>query len=141
MINRIWVDRLQFGVIIYFILLNFGRGLFHAYYHDSGAGSVAGLDLNVGGGVDIIFLLAAVGSRQVTIGLFELLIVFFASHLKRFIFLFVIIQTIIDKTNFKHPSTPVPGAIAHQIELITSIILLFLDLFAQFNARKPLKNK
>lgn len=50
-------------------LLNLGRGGFHWLAPDSGAGSVAGMNLSYAIGDDVIFLLASLGLMQVFLGI------------------------------------------------------------------------
>lgn len=113
-------------LLIAIAVLNLGRGLFHAFAPDSGAGTVAHLDLTTNA-ENIIFLIAMIGVRQISIGLFQLLIAFRAKHFIFHAFVIDFIMLLMPKVIDKPPSSTFPGMFAHNIELL--IVSLFLIAF------------
>ncbi len=66
-------SRITLAALVLLGVINLVRGSIHAFLPDSGAGVIAGFDLNHGGAT-IIFLLAAVGAGQIGSGLIDLLV-------------------------------------------------------------------
>jgi hypothetical protein len=57
------------GILFILGLFSVLNGLFHYFWYDSGAGSVAGFDLSGPAGSTLVFMLAVVGQIQVIKGL------------------------------------------------------------------------
>ena len=123
-------------VLGFWAVLNLFRGLLHAYHPMSGATMAVGIDPNMAGIEYVVFLLAVFGARQVTIGLFQLLIIFKAPQLVHYAYGFTFIQVLIGLTNGKQIDAFSPGRRLHYIEMIVAILMLLLHFF-QNRKRKP----
>jgi len=60
--------RFATGILFILGLFSVLNGLFHYFWYDSGAGSVAGFDLSGPAGSTLVFMLAVVGQMQVIKG-------------------------------------------------------------------------
>ena len=114
-------------ILLILALFNIARGLFHAFAPDSGAGSVAHLDLS-SNAQNIIFLIAAIGIHQVALGCFQLLIALRARQFVLHAFVIDFILLILPRLYDKPPASSFPGLVAHNIELF--IVILILAVFA-----------
>lgn len=110
------------------------RGLFHAFIPDSGAGTVAHLDLTTNA-QNIIFLIAVIGIHQVAIGLFQLIIAFRLRSFVAHAFVIHFIMLILPKFFDKPPASVFPGLLVHDVELWIVSIVIFL--FFLSKCRKP----
>src|SRR5579872_2507525 len=97
------------------------RSLIHLLAPDGGAGSIAGMDLNVAGSNGIIFAFALWGSSQFIYALIQLAVVFRYRSLIPFMYVLLIFETLlrmlvgrIKPVTFEH--TP-PGAIGNWVIL------------------------
>lgn len=117
-------------LLIAIAVLNLGRGLFHAFAPDSGAGTVAHLDLTTNA-ENIIFLIAMIGVRQISIGLFQLLIAFRARHFIFHALVIDFIMLVMPKMIDKLPSSTFPGMFAHHIELLIVSLVLIAFFFSK----------
>ena len=66
-------SRITVGLLVLLGLINLGRGSIHIFLPDSGAGVIAGFDLDQGGQT-IVFLLAMIGAGQIGAGLIDLMV-------------------------------------------------------------------
>jgi hypothetical protein len=92
-------------------IINLGRGAIHVFAPDSGAGSIAGLDLSAAGAT-IVFLLASVGVGQIGLGLIDLAAVARWRDFVRPLLAVHVLQAalgVLVLFVLKPPPTPVPG--------------------------------
>lgn len=119
-------------------LLNLGRGAFHVLAPDSGAGSVAGLDLTTNAQA-IIFLLASVGVSQFVWGIFQAFVVL---RQRAFVMHALALQTLLTGLSlanmlwWKSPPVTVPGERFNIIVFAVLIVTLAIGLATR---RKPVK--
>ncbi|MGB0385190.1 MAG: hypothetical protein ACPGWR_10230 [Ardenticatenaceae bacterium] len=122
-----FATRFARGVLTILGFINLARGGFHWLAPDSGAGSVAGMNLEYDNADDVIFLLGAAGLMQLTFGVWYLYIVqkkpamiplALASEGGRNVLL------VLTEYTFKRPAKPVPGRFMHMAVCVLSIIAL-----------------
>jgi hypothetical protein len=108
------------------------RSLIHLVAPDGGAGSVAGMDLNVPGANGIIFAFALWGSSQLIYALIQLAVVFRYRSLIPFMYVLLILEALLrmlvgrmKPVAFAH--TP-PGAIGNWVILPLAALMLVLSL-------------
>ena len=117
-------------------LLNLGRGAFHALAPDSGAGSVAGLDLSTNAQT-IIFLLASVGISQFVWGILQAYIVL---RKRSYVLQAIGLQALLTGLSlanmlwWKPPPVTVPGEFFNIIVLAALIASLLIGLMASANS-------
>ena len=106
------------------------RSLIHLLAPDGGAGSIAGMDLNVPGANGIVFAFALWGSAQLIYALIQLAVAFRYRSLIPFMYLLLILETLlrmlvgrIKPVPFAH--TP-PGAIGNWVVLPLAVLMLAL---------------
>jgi hypothetical protein len=120
--NSFWI------LLLILAVFNLARGLFHAFAPDSGAGSVAHLDLT-SNATNIIFLIATIGIHQVAIALFQLLIALKARQFVVHAFVIDFIMLSLPRFYDKPPTSTFPGLIDHNIELlIVALVLVYFTL-------------
>lgn len=121
-------------------LLNLGRGAFHVLALDSGAGSVAGLDLTTNAQA-IIFLLASVGVSQFVWGVFQAFVVL---RQRVFVMHALSLQTLLTGLSlanmiwWKSPPVTVPGERFNILVLAVLVATLVIGLATR---HKPAKTK
>jgi hypothetical protein len=121
----------QFATIILFILGTFNvlNGLFHYLWYDSGAGSVAGMDLTTLAGRNIVFMLAVIGEMQIMKGVIYMYV---ALKEKKYILLLFWIELIAQAASLwlqygpKHPEPLAPHRYANIILFTICIIVVVL---------------
>ncbi len=108
------------------------RSLIHLLAPDGGAGSIAGMDLNVAGANGIVFAFALWGSSQLIYALIQLAVAFRYRSLIPFMYVLLILETLlrmlvgrIKPVIFAH--TP-PGAIGNWVILPLAALMLALSL-------------
>jgi|SRR5579872_7536215 len=108
------------------------RSLIHLVAPDGGAGSIAGMDLNVPGANGIIFAFALWGSSQLVYALIQLAVAFRYRSLIPFMYLLLIVEALLrmlvgrmKPVTFAH--TP-PGAIGNWVILPLAAVMLALSL-------------
>lgn len=117
-------------LLIGLALFNIGRGLFHTFAPDGGAGTVAHLDLTTNA-QNIIFLIATIGVHQIAIGLFQLLIAWRAQQLILAAYVIDLVLLVLPRFDNKLPASTFPGITAHNVELIVVGVIIGLILLAQ----------
>ncbi|HTS51454.1 MAG TPA: hypothetical protein VMH05_26080 [Bryobacteraceae bacterium] len=108
------------------------RSLIHLLAPDGGAGSIAGMDLNVAGANGIVFAFALWGSSQFIYALIQLAVVFRYRSLIPFMYVLLILEALLrmlvgrmKPVVFAH--TP-PGAIGNWVILPLAAVMLVLCL-------------
>lgn len=112
-------------------LVNISRGGFHWLAPDSGAGIVAGMNLNYPNAADVIFLLASIGLIQLFLGIWYIYFALWQRSLIPFALATEVMKNTLElltEYTFKHPVAPVPGRFAHWAVLIVAAIALLYSL-------------
>lgn len=121
------ITRVAWVLLVVLAVLNIGRGLFHAFAPDGGAGTVAHLDLSTNA-QNIIFLIAMIGIHQVALGLLQLVVAFRARQFVFHAFVIDMVMLLIPLLIKKQPASLFPGFYAHEVErdiVVIVVILLF----------------
>ncbi len=122
-----FATRFARGALVLLGFINLARGGFHWLAPDSGAGSVAGMNLEYDNADDVIFLLGAAGLLQMVLGVWYLYIV---QNKPSMIPLALgteggrNVLLLLTEYTFKRPAKPVPGRFMHMAVCILSIIAL-----------------
>lgn len=126
-------------VLALIALLNLGRGAFHVFAPDSGAGSVAGLDLSTNAQA-VIFLLASVGVSQFVWGVFQAYVVL---RQRAFVIHALALQTLLTGLGlanmiwWKAPPVTVPGERFNIIIFAVLVAALIVALATRRNSSRP----
>jgi hypothetical protein len=106
------------------------RSCIHLLAPDSGAGSIAGIDLSVAGADAIVFSFALWGSAQLVYAAIQLAVAFRYRSLVPFMYMLLILETLLrllvghmKPVHFSH--TP-PGAAANYVVLPVAALMLIL---------------
>jgi hypothetical protein len=137
--NIICGTKIPFYIFALYAIISTVRSCIHLLSPDGGAGSIAGMDLAVTGADGIIFAFALWGSSQLLFAIIQLLVVFRYKSLVPFMYLMLILETLLRKlvgtmkpVTFAH--TP-PGAISNQIILPLAALMLVWSLWSAY--RQP----
>jgi hypothetical protein len=126
-------DTLQTVMTVALILLgsiDLVRGGIHWLAPDSGAHSIAGMDLHNAGGANIVFLLATDGIGQMAWGVLYILVALRERRYLRFIFLLEAAKSamiLFTEYVLKPPVPAVPGRFMHMTTLVVATILFLLS--------------
>ncbi len=110
------------------------RGVLHYFVPDSGAGIIAGMDLSLGNGADIIFLLGAAGVLQMALGVFYIYFAVAARQCIGFALAVEVVRSVIFvfmEYTFKMPVNPVPGRYVHVAVMIVAIVAGLVYLYTR----------
>lgn len=125
-------SRIAYWVFALISVVSLGRSCIHLFAPDGGAGSIAGIDLSLGGAASIIFAFGLWGLSQVIYAFIQLLVAFRYKTLIPLMYLVLIFETLgrmfVGRT--KPPillHTP-PGGFANYIVLPLAIVMLVLSL-------------
>jgi hypothetical protein len=132
------IRKLSLGVLLVLGVIDLARGGFHWLAPDSGAGSVAGMNLSYPNGRDVIFLLATDGISQIVWGIAYLFFVFRAPQLVPFALLTEVLRGLMLLATeywLKPPGAPVPGRFMHMAT--TAVCAAILLLWAAARLRSP----
>jgi hypothetical protein len=128
--------KLPFYIFALYAIVSTVRSCIHLLSADGGAGTIAGMDLSVAGADGIIFAFALWGSSQLLFAIIQLLVVFRYKSLVPFMYLMLILETLLRElvgkmkpVSFAH--TP-PGAISNQIILPLAALMLILSLWSAY---------
>lgn len=122
-----------------FAVVSVARSCIHLAAPDGGAGTIAGLDLALGGAANIVFAFGLWGLSQLIYGLIQLLVALRYRTLIPLMYVFLIFETL-GRMAVGWTKPPVvlhtpPGGTANWILLPLAIVLLVLSL------RKPKKQR
>ena len=112
-------------------VLNLLRGGVHWLAPESGAGSIAGMDLSTSSAPNIIFLLAAGGISQFAWGVVYLYIALRERRLLGAIFLLEALKSgalLFTEYVTKPPVVPLPGRYLHMTTFVTAAAIVLLSL-------------
>jgi len=108
--------KLGLAVLLILALIDLGRGGFHWLAPDSGAGSVAGMNLSYPNARDVVFLLSLTGISQILWGFAYLFVVFRARELAPLALASEVARGLMvlgTEYFLKPPVAPVPGRFMH----------------------------
>ena len=121
-------------VIVYLVITVFtiARSLIHILLPDGGAGNIAGIDVTVEGGQNVVSVFAVWGLSQLLMGFVYLVVFFRYKSLIPFMYLLVLAEYsgrialgLIKPFEVAHPP---PGAIGNYLLVPLAIIMLILSL-------------
>ena len=134
--NSIQGTKVPFFVFAMYAILSTVRSCIHIFTADSGAGSIAGMDLTVSGANGIIFAFGLWGSSQLLFAIIQLIVVFRYRALIPLMYLMLVLEILLRQlvgimkpVTFSH--TP-PGAIGNHLLLPLAIIMLVLTIWSTF---------
>lgn len=134
--NTIRGTRIPFYIFALYAIVSAVRSCIHLLSPDGGAGTIAGMDLSVAGADGIVFAFALWGSSQLLFAIIQLLVVFRYRSLIPFMYLMLILETLLRKlVGFMKPVTfahTPPGAIGNQIILPLAALMLVLSLWSAY---------
>jgi hypothetical protein len=107
------------------------RSCIHLLATDGGAGSIAGMDLNLAGANNIIFSFALWGSSQLLMAIMQLIVYFRYKSLIPLMYILVFLE-IIFRMTVGHMKPPTfahvpPGQISNFIILPLSVVMFFMS--------------
>ncbi len=110
------------------------RSGIHIFAPDGGAGSIAGMNLNVTGANEVIFAFALWGSEQLIFALLQWVVILRYRSLVPLMWFFQLLEVVgrmlvgrLKTVTFAH--TP-PGAIGNYVFLVLSILMLTLSIWS-----------
>jgi hypothetical protein len=112
-------------------VLNLLYGCVHWVTPESGAGSIAGMDLSTSSAPNIVYLLAAAGISQVAWGVVFLYIALRERRLLYAIFLLEALKSgalLFTEYVTKPPVVPIPGRYLHMATFVTAAAIVLLSL-------------
>lgn len=126
--NRLRGSQIPLYVFALYAAISMVRSCIHLLAPDGGAGSIAGMDLNVAGASGIIFAFALWGSAQLLLAFVQLLVVVRYRALVPLMYLLLIAEILLrmlvgrmKTVSFAH--TP-PGAIGNWVVLPVALLML-----------------
>jgi hypothetical protein len=124
--------RLPFYFLILVAVVSTGRSLVHIFAGDGGAGSIAGIDVAVRGGSNIIAMFGQWGASQLLLALIYWLVIwryrFLVPAMLGFIFLEQILRLLVGVLKPLEIIAPPPGAIGSYLLLPLSFVALIYSL-------------
>ena len=132
--NRLRGSQIPLHVFALYTAISTVRSCIHLLAPDGGAGSIAGMDLNVAGASGIVFAFALWGSAQLLLAFVQLLVVVRYRALVPLFYLLLIAEILLrmlvghmKPVSFAH--TP-PGAIGNWILLPVALLMLAWSLWS-----------
>jgi hypothetical protein len=121
-------------VFMLIAIVSAARSVIHLLAPDSGAGSIAGMDLSVASADGIVFAFALWGSAQLLYALIQLVVVFRYGSLVPFMYFLLILETLLrilvgrlKPVAFRHSP---PGATGNYVVLPLAAIMLAWSLWS-----------
>ena len=132
--NNIRGTKLPLYFFILIAAIGTVRSCIHIFSHDGGAGSIAGMNLDVSGANEVIFAFALWGAEQLIYALIQWMVILRYRSLLPFMWGLQLLETLgrilvsqIKPVTFTH--TP-PGAYQNYIYLVLSVAMLALSLLS-----------
>jgi hypothetical protein len=132
--NRLRGSKLPQYLLILVAAIGLVRSLIHIFAPDGGAGSIAGMNLNVSGADEVIFAFALWGAAQLIYALLQWLVILRYRSLVPFMWVMQLLETggrllvgRIKPVTFAH--TP-PGAYQNYVYLGLSILMILLAVWS-----------
>ena len=132
--NTVRGSKLPYYLFILVAAIGLVRSCIHIFSPDSGAGSIAGMDLSVSGANEVIFAFALWGSAQLIYALLQWVVILRYRSLIPVMWLVQFFETLgrmlvgrIKPVTFAH--TP-PGAYQNYIYLVLAVVMLVLSLWS-----------
>jgi hypothetical protein len=131
--NTVIGMRLPVYVFTLIAIVSTLRSCIHVFAPDGGAGSIAGMNLNVEGAAGIVFAFALWGSAQLVYAIVQLVVAFRYRSLVPFMYVLLMVEVLLrmlvgrmKPVTFAH--TP-PGAIGNWVMLPLAALMLVLSLW------------
>lgn len=109
------------------------RSLIHMFYADGGAGMIAGIDVNVDGGTNIIAMFGQWGASQLILALIYWLVIWRYRSLTPLMLAIVVLEQVlrlgVGQIKPLEIAAPPPGAIGSQLLLPVAVIALIWSLW------------
>jgi hypothetical protein len=125
-------SKVAYWTFVVLSIVSMGRSCIHLFSADGGAGSIAGIDLSLGGAESIIFAFALWGLSQVIYAFIQLLVAFRYKNLIPLMYIILIFETLGRMfVGFIKPPVllhAAPGGIANYFILPLAILMLVLSL-------------
>ena len=132
--NTILGMKLPIYLFMLLAVISTVRSCIHLFAADGGAGSIAGMNLDVEGAGGIIFAFALWGSSQLIYAFIQLVVAFRYQSLVPAMYLLLIVETLLRElvghlkpVTFRH--TP-PGATANHVLLPLAALMLVLSIWS-----------
>jgi hypothetical protein len=123
-------------------IVSFIRSCIHLFAPDGGAGSIAGIDVNVAGGDSVIFAFALWGSEQLLMAIVQFIVYFRYKNLIPLMYILLIGEILLRMAvGWSRPVTfsrTPPGAYANYIILPIAVLMLILSLLPRSPRRESL---
>ena len=126
--NRLRGSQIPLYVFVLYAVISTVRSCIHLLAPDGGAGSIAGMDLNVAGASAIVFAFALWGSAQLLLAFVQLLVVLRYRALVPLMYLLLAVEILLrmfvgasKPVSFTH--TP-PGAVGNWVVLPVALLML-----------------
>ena len=125
-------SRWSFYFLVLLTVASTGRSLVHLFAADGGSHSIAGIDIALAGGVNIVALFAQWGASQLVLALMQWLVVLRYRFLVPAMLLVVVIEQVLRITagHLKplHIAAPPPGSYGTYMTLALALVFLVLSL-------------
>ena len=143
--NTIRGSKWPYYLLILVAVIGTTRSLIHIFSPDGGAGSIAGMNLNVTGANEVIFAFALWGSEQLIYALLQWMVILRYRSLVPLMWVVQLLEILgrmlvgrIKPVTFAH--TP-PGAIGNYVFLVLAIIMLIIAIWSGMNAVRETSEK
>lgn len=125
--------KIPFYFLVVIALLSTARSLIHMFFPDGGAGVIAGVDVNVQGGENIIAMFGQWGASQLILALvYWLVVVRYRSLTSLMLAVIVLEQLLRLGMGWVKPlvvDAPPPGAVGSELVLPLAVVALVWSLF------------
>ncbi len=132
--NTLRGSQWPFYLLVLVVIVGTVRSCIHIFAPDGGAGSIAGMNLNVTGAGEVIFAFALWGSEQLIYALFQWVVVLRYRSLVPLMWFIQLLEVLgrmlvgrLKPVIFSH--TP-PGATGNYVILVLSILMLILAIWS-----------
>ncbi len=126
--------KIPFYFLILIAVVSTVRSLIHMFFPDGGAGVIAGIDVSVQGGANIIAMFGQWGASQLLLALLYWIVVLRYRSLTPLMLLVIVVEQLLrlGVGQIKHLviATPPPGAIGSELILPVAVIALFWSLWS-----------
>ena len=126
--------KIPFYFLILIAVVSTVRSLIHMFFPDGGAGVIAGIDVSVQGGANIIAMFGQWGASQLLLALLYWIVILRYRSLTPLMLLVIVVEQLLrlGVGQIKHLviATPPPGAIGSELILPVAVIALFWSLWS-----------
>lgn len=123
-----------FYFLVLMAIVSTGRSLIHMFFADGGAGIIAGIDVNVQGGANIIAMFGQWGASQLLLALIYWLVVLRYRSLTSLMLVVIVLEQLLRMGMGQIKplviAAPPPGALGSELVLPIALIALFWSLWS-----------